>query len=216
MLIGIEKKFVFVANTKTASTSIEKVLAPHAEVSHGGTPARKHVPLRRIYSLYPEVFRGGAQKPVTHRFFKFGVMRDPIDWLGSWFRYRKGNKVDSPLPAEMTFQEFWEKRDWNIIKPDGARFLQRHLFCAAEGHVLADVIIPYEQLNGMFGEICDCLGIDSPLPRENVSHLSDFEVPPALEAALREHLAPDYALRNRLDEINEKGMARLRARMEQG
>ncbi len=211
MLIGVKKKFVFVANTKAASTSIEKALMPHAEIHHAGTPARKHVPLRQAPALYPEVFRGKEGKPVLAKFFIFGVMRDPIDWLGSWFRYRKGNKVDSPLPADMSFEAFWERRDWNIAKPNGVRFLQRHLFCADDGRVLADVIIPYERLGAMFGEICDCLDIESPLPRENVSSLSDFEVPASIEAAVREHLAPDYALRARLDAINEKGMARLRA-----
>lgn len=211
MLIGIEKKFVFVANTKTASTSIEKALKPHAEIHHAGSPERKHVPLRQATALYPDIFQDKDGNPALHGFFSFGVMRDPIDWLGSWFRYRKGNKVDSPLPAEMTFEEFWKRQDWNIVKGNGARFLQRHLFCGNDGLVLADVIIPYERLGAMFGEICDCLGIESHLPRENISQVSDIEVPAALEPALRAHLAPDYALRERLDEINEKGMARLRA-----
>ena len=38
MLIGIEKRFIFVANTKTASTAIERVLDPLADYRHGGSP----------------------------------------------------------------------------------------------------------------------------------------------------------------------------------
>lgn len=167
MLIGDKKKFVFVANTKTASTSIEKVLKPHAEIHHAGTSARKHAPLRRLPGLYPEIFGGKFGSPEMNRFFIFGVMRDPIDWIGSWFRYRKGNpEVDSPLPADMSFEEFWARRDWNVMRRDGTRFLQRHLFCGPEGRVLADVIIPYERLNEIFGEICDGLGVESDLPRK--------------------------------------------------
>lgn len=217
MLIGDKKKFVFVANTKTASTSIERVLKPVAEIHHAGTPERKHVPLWRLPKLYPEIIGGEFGSPQMDRFFIFGVMRDPIDWIGSWFRYRKGNpEVASPLPADMTFEQFWAQRDWNVVRPNGMRFLQRHLFCGAKGQVLADVIIPYERLNEIFGEICDGLGVESSLPRENASRLTDFEVPASLRDELQQHFAPDFKLRARLDEINAKGLKKLRERVAAG
>jgi len=209
MLIGLERKFVFVANTKTASTSIETVLRPHAEIRHGGSPERKHVPLRRGLALYPEVFGPAGEK--AGDFFKFGVMRDPVDWIGSWFRYRKGNNVESPLPADMDFATFWAQGDWNIRRADGARFLQRHLFSDWQGGLLADVIIPYERLGETFGEICDCLGLESTLPRENISRVSAVTVPETLKADLRAFYAPDYALLERVDAINARGMEKLRA-----
>lgn len=216
MLIGDKKKFVFVANTKTASTSIEQVLKPHAEIHHAGSPERKHVPLWRLPHLYPEVTGGPFGSPPMDRFFIFGVIRDPFDWIGSWFRYRKGNKVDSPLPADMTFEQFWAQRDWNVVRPNGMRFLQRHMFCSGKGEVLADVIVPYERLNEIFGEICDGLGVESDLPRENASRLREFEVPESLRAELRQHFAPDFKLRERLDAINAKGLKKLRERVTAG
>ncbi len=214
MLIGLERKFVFVANTKTASTSIESVLKPHADIQHAGNPERKHVPLRRAFNLYPEVFGTGREK--AGDYFKFGVMRDPLDWIGSWFRYRKGNKVDAPLPADMEFAEFWALADWNIRRRDGTRFLQRHMFSDVQGGLLADVIIPFDQLNSLFTEICDAFGFESKLPRENVSHVSELSVPKSLEEELREFYAPDYALFGQLDTINVRGMEKLRNLVAQG
>lgn len=48
MLIGVHKRFVFVANTKTASTSIEHVLMEHSECLALGNPRRKHMPLADV------------------------------------------------------------------------------------------------------------------------------------------------------------------------
>ena len=210
MLISTQKKFVFVANTKAASTSVEAVLAPFADIRHGGDPWRKHVPLKRVPALYPAVFARPGQGPGD--FFRFGVMREPLDWIGSWYRYRKGNKVESPLPQDMDFAAFWRLRDWNVMRADGSRYLQSDMFCDDQGQVLADVIIPYHRLDAVFGDICEALGIDRPLPRENVSRLRRFDVPEALLPDLRAHYAPDYALFDRLDAINAAGLDRLRAR----
>ncbi|MDZ7709591.1 MAG: hypothetical protein U5K36_05550 [Roseovarius sp.] len=211
MLIGLDRKFVFIANTKTASTSIETALAPVAEIALGGNPARKHVPLHDAITEHPEIFAQPGQWP--RFFFKFGVMRDPLDWIDSWFRYRKSNRVESPLPKDMSFAEFWERQDWNFRRADGRPYLQGHMFCGPQGKVLADVIVPYHRLPQMFPEICAALGVAAPLPRENVSRLREAEtLTPALEARLRGFYAQDYALFNRLDAINAAGIAWLKAR----
>jgi hypothetical protein len=208
MLIGLKKKFIFVANTKTASTSIEEALSPFAEITHGGDPRRKHISLYDGLNAYPQVFRQPGQWP--RFFFKFGVMRDPIEWIGSWFRYRKSNRVESPLPADMTFEEFWKRGDWNFRRAGDRPFLQRDMFCGPEGRVLADMIIPYGQLEPMFAQICDALGIERGLPRENVSRLRTMdEISPNMETRLREFYAPDYALMARLPQINQQGLDRL-------
>lgn len=209
MLIGLEKRFVFVANTKTASTSIETVLKPHAECHHAGTSERKHIPLMRALNEFPEYF--GPDGARAGDYFKFGVMRDPIDWIGSWYRYRKGNKVAAPLPKDMDFAAFWAQGDWNVFRRDGSPYLQRNLFCDPQGTLLADVVIPYHQLGPMFGAICDALGIETTLPRENASRLTDFTLPEAMADTVRAHYAPDYALWDTLEAVNARGMEKLRS-----
>lgn len=211
MLVSFDKRFFFVANTKTASTSIEHALLPFADLYRGGAPARKHVSMHKAISLYPMIFE---QKGYEHwRFFRFGVMREPLDWISSWYRYRKGNKVESPLPADMSFAEFWQARDWNIERPAGGPHLQRDMFCGPRGKVIADVIIPYHRIEPMFAEICEALRIPAPLPRKNVSRVQDDAViPPELEAEVRAHYAEDYALWAQLDTLNAEGMEKLAKR----
>ena len=210
MLISVYKRFVFIANTKTASTSIEAALLTHSEIARLGTPARKHIRLAETLRTYHFLF--GQEKFAPDRFFKFGVMREPLDWIHSWYRYRRGNKVDKPLPQEMSFEDFWAARDWNIVSPKGKKKLQRDLFVGADGQVAADVIIPYTQLDAMFPEICDLLDVSAPLPRQNVSQLQEpLDIAPALVDEMRAFYAEDYALWNRLEALNAKGMAQLRA-----
>lgn len=211
MLIGVEKRFLFVANTKTASTSIEDVLLPHAEVFRMGTSERKHISLADTKAKYGFLFNNPNHS--WGSYFKFGVMRDPLDWIGSWYRYRRGNQVHSPLPRDMTFAEFWAQADWNIRFGSGNKNLQKRMFTTQDGDVLADVIIPYHRVDEYFPELCKLLHIPYNLPRKNVSVLRDVgSIPAALREEVLDFYAEDYALWERLDEINAAGMAQLRTK----
>lgn len=211
MLISTSKRFIFVANTKTASTAIEHVLAPHAEHQLGGTPKQKHLPLSAVESTMPQVFSAPAN--TLDWFFTFGVMRDPIDWIVSWYRYRRGNKVQSPIPADMSFDAFWQRCDWNIRRKTGQKFLQSPMFLGPDGACLADVIIPYDQMATCAAPIFAALGTPGTVPRKNVSLVRDPGEPlsPALRDEMRAYYAEDYALLDSLDRINAQGMDKLHA-----
>lgn len=206
MLIGVQKRFVFIANSKTASTSIEAALIGHAEIARGGGAHRKHLRMAQILREYDFLFGQKAYAPET--FFKFGVMRDPIDWIFSWYRFRRGNKVSNPLPEETTFEEFWARKDWNILNAKGQKRLQCDFFTDSKGELLADYIIPHHDLAEHFAGIATALGIESGLPRTNVSRIpksADRGIDARLEEELRDFYAEDYALFERLDEINARG-----------
>ena len=209
MLIGVEKRFVFIANSKTASTSIEAALMRHVEIHRGDTPQRKHIQLRDILVEYGFPFDQPDYAPAN--FFKFGVMRDPIDWFHSWYRFRRGNKVQHALPLDMSFEAFWARNDWNRSFADGRPRHQRHHFQAADGTLLADYIIPYADLGAHFGQICDAFGVESPLPRKNVSQVKSKlpDLAPALLDEMRAFYAEDYALYDDLDRINQAGLEAL-------
>lgn len=211
MLISVRKRFVFVANSKTASTSIEQALSTHAEIMRGGTAQHKHISMREALREYAFLFDQPAYAPDT--FFRFGVMRDPIDWIQSWYRYRRGNKVANPLPQDLSFEEFWARKDWNIQRANGKKHLQRDFFVGADGTVLVDCIIPYREIGTQFGAICDALGIKSTLPRKNVSNIQDTgtDLSDDLKAEMTAFYAEDYALLDQVAELNSAGMEKLGA-----
>jgi hypothetical protein len=210
MLIGVEKRFVFVANSKTASTSIERALLQHAEIHRAGTPQRKHIPLRTALREYRFLF--GRKKYAPETFFKFGVMRDPADWIQSWYRYRKGNTVAHPISKETTFEDFW--KDW-LAKPEKPKQKrqQKKFFVKVDGNLIADYIIPYPELDSHFATITNGLGIEAQLANHNVSKIKslDDSLSDATLTEIRTHFAEDYALFNRLNEINEQGLEHLQA-----
>lgn len=210
MLIGVRKRFVFVANTKTASTSIDSVLATHAEIMRAGSPERKHMRLGAVAAEYGFLFNNPKFQFDT--FFKFGVMREPLSWINSWYRYRRGNKVASPLPPDMTFEEFWHARDWNTQREGGNKYLQSNFFTDAKGQNLADVIVPYERMHDYIPAIFEALKVPAGLPHKNVSTVREtpLELSPELRAEMQDFYAPDYEIYNRLDQINEVGLEKLR------
>ncbi len=215
MLIGVRKRFIFVAVTKTGSTAVQAALLDHAEIDHGLSPARKHMRLRHALERFDFLF----DQPATARarFFAFGVMREPIDWLQSWYRFRLDPRVRDPIPPDEGFAAFCARAergdDFNFHLADGRRNLQSDFFVSQQGAVLADYIIPYHTLATHYAHIAHSLGLPATLPVRNRSRRRDrVEVPPDLRRRLQEFYAPDYALFERLDEINAVGAEKL-ARM---
>ncbi|HUF57319.1 MAG TPA: sulfotransferase family 2 domain-containing protein [Thermohalobaculum sp.] len=206
MLISVSKRFVFVANTKAASTSFEHRLFPYCEIQRAGTPERKHIPLAKILGHEYRFLFDNPDYPAD-TFFKFGVIRDPIEWIGSWYRYRKGNKTQAPIPAGMSFQDFYEKMDWNFVGW-GRKFLQSDKFRSESGHILADYLIPYEDLEVHAKIIFDAYGIEGDLPKKNSSELGPetLSVPSDLIERLRDFYKEDYDLISRIPGLNEKGL----------
>ena len=216
MLIGVKKRFVFIANSKTASTSIEHSLVGQAEIQRGGGPQRKHIYLRDALPEYDFLF--GRDGYGIESFFTFGVMRDPVSWIQSWYRYRCGNKVEIPLPAGMSFGEFLALNDWNRTMLQGVPRLQSYFFTDKAGASIVDYIIPYSQLADHFTTSCEGLGIKSPLQSKKGSKVKGREIAiaPELAEEMRTFYAEDYARMAQIPQINAVGLAKLKARRQLG
>ncbi|MEZ5752523.1 MAG: hypothetical protein R3D60_11330 [Paracoccaceae bacterium] len=211
MLISLAHRFVFVANTKCASTSLVEVLAPFAPYRARGSARLKHLPLSQARRAFGLIF-DDPDWPFDS-FFRFGVMRDPLDWIASWYRYRLQPGIDAALPPGTTFAQFWERGDWNIRRRDGRPFGQADKFLDDDGRCLADVILPYDRLAEGVEQVCRGLGLTPlPLPRRNASPPATSVIPPDLVAPLRRHFARDYALFDQLATINATGFGRMAER----
>jgi hypothetical protein len=163
MLIGVEKRFIFIANSKTASTSIEEALIPYAEINRVGSPQRKHIKWRDARKEYRFLFDLPSYNPGS--FFKFGVVREPVEWVISWYNYRLGNLgVESGVPHEMSFERFWNSNDW--VK----RISQTDFFSGWDGVCRFDLVIPHERVDQVFPLVVKRLGLGRiVLPRKNQS-----------------------------------------------
>ena len=83
MLVFPDARIVLLAVPKTGTTALAAAFGPHAGVVLRQPPALKHQGLRKFdRTLRPLLERvtGGA------RFETVAVVREPVDWLGSWYR----------------------------------------------------------------------------------------------------------------------------------
>jgi len=168
VLIGLDRKFIFVANLKVASTSIAEILRPLSEIALVESRFEKHLP----YWLIEERFNWIFSLIKREDFFVFGVMRDPVDFVVSLFNSHTDEKFreyPTLYTGDLDFDGFineWTKVNSDQIAPQFTRFLTK------EGKIGANYIISYSNL----GEGLDYVAsvIDAPalrtLPHANVSN----------------------------------------------
>jgi hypothetical protein len=141
MLIGLERKFIFIANLKSASTAIEDVLRPVSEIALSSIG--KHWPLRTIEERFGWVF----DIIDRHDILIFGVMRDPSEYIVSLYNSHAHigfRRYPSLYTGDMCFDKFmteWIPNNTDLLAPQFHRFLTR------EGRIGANYIISYGQLN---------------------------------------------------------------------
>ena len=104
MLIFSHYNLVLLAVPKTVSTALEVALGQKADGRFGNPLEMKHLLLYR-YNCFvrPLLQLGTGQDPET-----FALVREPISWLCSWYRYRARNsKARLPTStSHISFDQF--------------------------------------------------------------------------------------------------------------
>ncbi|MCB1312159.1 MAG: gamma-glutamyl kinase, partial [Sedimentitalea sp.] len=90
MLVFFKERLVFLSVPKTGSSAYHSALAARADMVVAGPPELKHAPLYR----YNRFFRPMFEKVCDARMDTLAVMREPVSWLGSWYRYRQRDFLD--------------------------------------------------------------------------------------------------------------------------
>lgn len=166
MLISLEYGLIFIAGTKTASTSIEQALRSHCELALSQTRFGKHENLAfALDFLAPLLSR--ARKPTL----VVGVIRDPLSRLYSLYRSHLSDTFsDRPelSTRSVTFEEFlghWCTTHQSQIPVLGNMYLD------LSGSFAADYLIDFDRLDEGFSDVCRLIGLDPvpKLPKENVS-----------------------------------------------
>ena len=141
-------------------------------------------------------------------FYKFGVIREPVDWLVSWFNYRSREQLADPqhrnhknYTGNLDFDGFIEMitRE-NRIKP------QSNLFLDHKGNNAMDFIIKYENLHDDFNFVSKKLGLDLELPHKNRStekRMNSEKVLSSTMDKIRKFYAIDYELIESISKKNE-------------
>ena len=191
MLVFWKERLVYLATPKTGSTAIEAALEPLASVAIERPPVLKHTNVRRYWQTFAPFLKAAAGEEFT----VVAMMRDPIDWLGSWYRFRQRHDLQSPQKATeaLSFDEFVTAY-LGKVRPPFADVGRQGAFLAPEGERGADQIFRYERMESFVEFLEDRLNCEIMLPRLNVSPPGVMSLRPETEARLRQDHAKEFAL----------------------
>ena len=85
MLVFFKERLAFLSVPKTGTTAYEIALAPRADMVISDPPMLKHAPVYR----YNRFIRPMFERVCDVELEVMAVMREPVSWLGSWYRYRQ-------------------------------------------------------------------------------------------------------------------------------
>lgn len=190
MLVFWEQRLAFLATPKTGSTAIAAALESLAAVSIQRPPLLKHTTVHR-YLRFIGPFLEAASKDT---FTVVALMREPTDWLGSWYRFRQRDETDAGKSTKgISFDDF--VRAWcQETRPDFADVGSQGRFLSPRQGVGVDRLFRYDEIDTFVHFLEERLGCEIILPRLNVSPPGATVLTPETAALLRTHAAEDFAL----------------------
>ncbi len=193
MLIFLQPRLVLLSIPKTGTTALEQALSHRAEIAFRSRPEIKHLNLRqyqhRIKPLLAPL--GGAP------FESVAVMREPLDWLRSWYRFRARDElIGHPnSTAHVGFDRF--VRDYLAmgLRPTYARLGRQSEFLTDHaGSFAVDHVYRYEAMPALLAFLEARLGTEIQLKRANASPAAVTDLAPETQAMAQAALAGEYAI----------------------
>ncbi len=167
MLVFSKEQLVLLAVPKTGTTAISAALAPRASIVMRSPPAVKHTPMRRYHRfLRPFVEQSLGRAPEI-----MAIIRDPIDWLGSWYRYRSRDALRGHENSTIgvSFDDFVLEYCKGKPAPFATVGSQAKFIRLNDGQIGVDHLFRYEAQDKIRLFLEDRLGEVIDLPRKNVS-----------------------------------------------
>ncbi|HRK43512.1 MAG TPA: hypothetical protein PLH11_10755 [Gemmobacter sp.] len=199
MLVFWHQRLTMLATPKTGTTAIEAALESMAHVVIQRPPQLKHASVRKYHRFMGPWLESVAGKPFT----VIATMREPLDWLGSWYRYRQREDMgdERKSTAGMSFDAFVRAYCSDDPPPavavgSQAQFLMPKADKTGEKGL--DHLFRYERIDSLIAFLEDRLDCEITLPRLNVSPQAPLDLDPATEKLLRKVASSDFQLYEKL------------------
>ncbi|MFV0386876.1 hypothetical protein [Paracoccus sp. (in: a-proteobacteria)] len=190
MLIFWKQRLVFLATPKAGSTAVEVALESLASVSIQRPAALKHTDI----AAYRRHVGPWLLDQTGEAFTTVALMREPVDWLQSWYRFRlRDDHEDAQhLMEGVSFARFAQQYG----QPDGPQTLgieSQTNFLKHDGNQV-ERIFRYEAIDDFIRFLEDRLDCAIELPRINVPPPVDVSLTADAEHRLRAAMADDISL----------------------
>ncbi len=198
MLVFWKQRLVILATPKTGSTAIQTALEPLSVLTIARPPELKHTPAYRYQRFVRPYLRAAAGAEFT----AVALMREPIDWLGSWYRYRSRDEV-AGTPVSTVGMDFVTFARGYLTDPrpafadvgGQAKFLSG----MNDAPLGVEQLFRYENIQAFVDFLEDRLECAIELPQLNVSPPGETALSAEQAAELRAGLSAEYALYDAID-----------------
>ncbi|WP_208348363.1 gamma-glutamyl kinase [Pseudaestuariivita rosea] len=196
MLVFWKEKLAFLSQSKTASEAFEAALTPHADIVITSPPQLKHATIQRYNRFLRPMFTvAGAEDIET-----MALIREPIDWLNSWYRYRLRPSLASSANSTVgisfdAFVEAYMQRPRPAFAEVGS---QAKFLTGGKGDMTIDHLFRYESMPDVITFLEDRLQMEITLPQMNVSPVLNLTLDPEIETRVRAFLTKEYEIWNSL------------------
>ncbi|MFY0310839.1 gamma-glutamyl kinase [Leisingera sp. D0M16] len=192
MMIFFKERLALLSVPKTGTTAFQAALRNRADLVISDPPELKHAPLYRYNRWIRPMFEKvcGAELEIA------AVMREPVSWLGSWYRYRQRPALDGKPNStkDVSFEDFLH--GYCKGKPPAfanvgsqAKFLEAQPNGCKVSHLFR-----YEDQDALKTFLEQRLDTELLLERKNVSPAADLPLSPEAKARLRRKRAAEFEL----------------------
>lgn len=193
MLVFWNHRLAYLAMPKTGSSAVMAAYRAQADIVVADPPGLRHMGHGPYWAMFGRRLARQAGAPLE----TVAVIRDPVDWLGSWYRYRARPGIPDKRrsTAGVTFAAFVTDYLSDARSPmtegigDPAGF-----FAPKQGQAAIDHLFAYEDWAGFQAFLSRRIGPPGPDARINVSPRGDTDLPDPLRQRLEQRLAPAICL----------------------
>lgn len=192
MLVFFKERLAFLAMPKTGTTAYQTALATRADLVITDPPLLKHAPVYRYNRFIRPMFVNVCDAEME----LMAVMREPVSWLSSWYRYRRRPFMkDKPNNTfDVSFDDFVlgymkGKRPGFAEVGNQLKFLERQPNGTGITHLFR-----YEDQTRLKGFLEDRLNVKLDLGLENVSPEIDAPLSADVEMRFKRKFAADFEL----------------------
>lgn len=192
MMIFPDRQLIVLAVPKTGTMGLARLLGPRAGINLNAPPQAKHIGLAQVQTrILP------LAGPAARDWRSFALIRHPVDWLGSWYRYRlRDGFAGRPDSTQgVSFADFIRAWLRPGERPAYAEIGRQSWFMQdRDGKFGMDHLFRYEAETEYMAFLSDIFGEKLESPRWNVSPQAPLDLPPRLRDRLEAALEDDIAM----------------------
>lgn len=201
MLALPDHGFVMLSLPKCASTSLVRSIAGQAEMVLRINPKLKHINCAQFHELIVPVLRKGGYHRKDYEVVS--LFREPVEWLESWWRYRKRpalvDENSRRYTGDLTFEQF--TIDYLDRKQKVRGRPARFIAMGDDLDIGVDRLFALERTDAWQGWLTDKLGKELTFGTDNVSKEQEKpQLSPETQARLEHYFAPEYDIYSHLRE----------------